>query len=299
MHCFRLLFIVLLTGLPAAAQQAADADLDRLTAAFRQQRDDARRSALAVYADQLRALMAQLEKKADSAGLEKAKQEFRSVMGKLDAMEAPKTSKEGTPEVPAGPAKSAVQEEEDLDAIFGTAQDPTGKSETPVETKNPGKNGAVTLRPQEAIANPPGPLTREFWKPGASLSWTLQDVAAGNYRVRLNYAAATAQAGGTGEILVAGSPVPFTIKPKHDSWEAPDSSEVAVLEVQKCPLEFVIRCTSLAEGSQALFALQRVDLIPEAATPPPVAKPPAEAPAPKADPKPEPPAEKPKGGIEF
>lgn len=297
-----LLLLLLAGSLAASADETPDPELDRVVAGFRQQRVDAKRTAFAAYADQLRHMEADFSAKGDAAAAAKARQEYRAILEKLDAVSGKSASPKGDGE---SKRPATRQKEDDLDSIFG------GKKgdDDPAESTAPRRDGVVMLRIRDAKTYPQGKPDRSFWSaPGATVKWTLQDVPPGSYRVRLVFVGASGESGGKGEVLVGESPVPFTVKPPHDNWTAPAMREVAVLEIQKCPLDFSIRCVGLAEGAKSLFELRRVDLVPEKTpdSPQPAAAADGKMePQPQREPQPTPPPakkpepDKPKKGIDF
>ena len=92
---------LLAATLPAAAAED-DVQLTRVTEQFKQQRERAQLSALALYADQLRGMRDSMTKSGDAAGAAKVSEELAAVRKKLAAALPPHAQ---TPAASPAPAR--------------------------------------------------------------------------------------------------------------------------------------------------------------------------------------------------
>jgi hypothetical protein len=246
--------------LPCLLLAGDDPELTRVVSSFKIQRLDAESAQLASYADQLEKLRQTYAAKGESAAEKKVKAEFKSVMEKLNVLNAAKT------EAAVGTTEGMIHPHDggnELESIFGEEKESTNR------TPGQGKPQFKVLGLRDATLTPEVKMTRDFWaKPDAAARWTITDLPAGKYRVTLVYRSSEESFGGTGQLEISGSTTPLTFKVAAGQADTKESTrlDIAKLEIEKCPIDLTIKSTSLAQEGKPLFMLQSVQLREESAT---------------------------------
>jgi hypothetical protein len=199
---------------------------------------------LAIYADQLEALRLSYLAKDNTAAAEQAAAEVKTVLSQLKVVQEKLSQPpEAAPESSQDKAMNRIFSDEDKGA------------------ERPGPKGWKILRPNTAKWIPVDEPRRKFWAvEQAAQQWTLEDLQPGKYKVKLEFRVMKGAGGGTGQLEITGNstPVPFRIKYSQESEKKLQSQDIAILEIEKCPVDLTIRSTSLTAADAPLFELVAV-----------------------------------------
>jgi hypothetical protein len=218
---------------------ADDNGLPRLLLQFSAAKLAAEAEETAIYIDQLDALRLNLVAKENAAAVDRVAAEMKVAQVRLAALKAKLQQ--------AAPAADPVDKE--LRALFS------------------GEDGGMLLV-RDAKRTPASLARNTFWAfPQAACQWTIRDLTAGKYKVRVMFLCPKGDGGGTGQLELSGNaaPIPFRIQPDDSVGAKIQSIEVATLDFEKLPLELIIRSSSLTKAGTPLFELIAVRLVRDAA----------------------------------
>jgi hypothetical protein len=203
---------------------------------------------LAIYADQLEALRLSYLTKDNTAAAEQAATEAKTVLSQLKVIQE-KLSK--PPEPVDGSNRDSA-----LNTLFNQDEATEGK-----EAEKPRRKGSNILRPNTAKWIPADEPKRKFWAlENAAQQWTLEDLSPGKYKVRLEFRAMRGESGGTGQLEITGNstPIPFRINSTDETGKKIQSQDIAMMEIEKCPVDLTIRVTGHVAAETPLFELVAV-----------------------------------------
>ncbi len=231
---------------PLGAQESRG--LAKLLERFTTEKLTTEATQLAIYADQLEALRLSYLAKDNTAAAEQAAAEAKTVLSQLKVVQ----------EKLSQPPEAAAESSQDkaMNRLFSQDGTPAGNGGEKTRAK-----GTTILRPNTAKWIPADEPKRKFWAlEKAAQQWTLQDLPAGKYRVRLEFRAMTGEGGGTGQLEISGNstPIPFRINSLDENGKKIQSQDIALLEIEKCPVDLTIRAMSQLVPDAPLFDLVAV-----------------------------------------
>lgn len=266
----RILLTACIAVLPAVLygeDSSMDGELEKAEMRLQQQRADAVRSRLVLYADELIGLYKQLSAAGDEKGASAVKAEQEAVQAAIRRLT---NISKGINEAAAEDEKSK-DEDEPSEVMLATRRVngiinrfTKAKNQSPPETSATvaaGQGRQKILKIEKASMKRSESGGRNDWTyKGIHASWTVNDMVPGDYEVILRYSAGE-KGGGKALLRVAGKKFDVTV-PKGEKGSRKQELTPGTVRVAEAGMDVRIDVVELADGADYLWDLQAVVLQP-------------------------------------